>query len=1357
MKYFLKEREKNRRFDRLIDFEKPNPLGIKWRFFLFSIILKNASFQSVSYIAVTSILYITMSILPSFYPILAKYQITEINFSQEEAIFPYSSLLSIISPTILPLKMCIILSIIFCVASIFCFIICLYEPSFTLYLHLILDIKIHMIFLPWTTGTIGYAIYVASNYDEIDSIGLWYCIIPIFIFPFYIFIISLLNFSDMNSIVKPNSTITGWFVSFPFYQPTIYALISLVGYQCINWPRIVTYIGLVIVIIICIIVGVWALITSPFLLFISNEILATQMFTVSSFFIFSLFFIEFDVSFTSISVATIPVFSLIIFLISHFIFQYRSSSFGQILSQINTDLEQLTADSLQATLSPLTHQISLAQIVKEGLLAGNKAVLSEVFIQYCLDCYPNSEWFLGYVAFLYGLIWKNDPSVYRFLLHLLSLDTFSMPIEYTLFQYVYCFMQISQTLSPMIMRRLSKYRETVLKYVVAHKTFWLSAIKSEPKNFQKTKTQMFRLFLDVQKQARVLELMFPFCPCVRCELSLYEADLAHNIINADNQYTIASSLLRNNSEFVTSSLFDYFMIYFPNTRRYFQQIQEDPVDPNQYRFLSFQEHYNDAHRQGISLNPNDTYLTSLTHTFTMSRNQPQIDPKVDRIRLFFTKFVLLFTILVYIGLIIFHHMIDPGLVDSIDSIESLNDILNATTHFRYDINRIQFDVDLLMNIINCTYSDGCDDYNLFLFVMEHLSYAESSILSYKYKLDSFEYLKENTSIIDCCDNINCSFSYLFGVIHEICLFFLNSNEVKNVSKIGLHHNMNLITQSLAKVIDNIYDLVYKVFVDKSENSFKNIQTYLYILISIEIFMAIVMSIVTSLLLKRMKDNITDVIRTAQPPIIQYIANQFDKLLSFDKYQNVEVNSYGYGQIEIPYVLMFAVLLIYPILVLSKIPGYSIFEFNRKPLSQIINCTEETQFLYYSLAMLEYSTYSSRNTPVSSYRQIVESYHSCFHNTFSLNEEEVEKNPVQIVMKNKFLKQKMYAIHGSLIALSALIFIVFLRSVYLEMSIVKIGRLLLKFIPSSAAQSNPVFAKLLRGQIISKSDVSQFTHSIKIENDDLSFFCILYYDFSGKITHSVGDVKKYLTVNAPQTIDDLAQLLIEKCKDELPEKDINLFFLNKTENEPLNVSFFPNHEITLLFSKNPDSIVIKDDSSHYEANSKSRMIKRLNKALNIYLPNNLKVIQKVVISMVYADSTNLLSQIKNLILSFNQFIIVDSRNHVVAFIINAESDEKVACEFALNFVNNELALFLNSIKLAMTVGGPLSFFDSMKNQTTKSRCVGSCYDSAKLLLNDADFGVPLITKDVYQKAGVDISSFDFVEKEIADDITVTVKV
>ena len=168
-----------------------------------------------------------------------------------------------------------------------------------------------------------------------------------------------------------------------------------------------------------------------------------------------------------------------------------------------------------------------------------------------------------------------------------------------------------------------------------------------------------------------------------------------------------------------------------------------------------------------------------------------------------------------------------------------------------------------------------------------------------------------------------------------------------------------------------------------------------------------------------------------------------------------------------------------------------------------------------------------------------------------------------------------------------------------------------------------------------------------------------------------------------------------------------------------------------------------------------MTKKLNKALDSTLPSDLKQIQKVVIATIKPNDEEMLKLIKDVIQRINEFRIIDSRNQIICFIVNAEADEKKSCEDALNFVENTLREFAPKLKITMSIGGPLSFFDSIKNQTTKSRFVGRCYDTVRVLLNYCHFGQALITKDVYEKAGRDVSSMTFTDMHIASDLTLQV--
>lgn len=1345
------EKRHYRKFDRLINFEKPNSLGIKWRFFLFTIILKSASFNNPTFSTIMLIINFLISISPTFYPMLAISTITGSDFSQPEAIFPHSDILSYVTPIFLSTESWFVLVFLFTLLTMLCFIVCLFASSFIVYLHGFLNIRIHFLLLPWITGTLGYSIYILSVNSDQYPIPISFPIVMIIIYPFYLLMLMLLNFADANSMISPNSFSTTWFSLFPFFCPLAIALVSLVGFQCINLPHYALIIVVAITAVICILISLQILFCRPMIFFLANEIQTTRFFSMATFLILSIFVVQYDLIFSGIICTLIPIWIAIVFVGIHLLYEHVRTSSQQLLSQIDSDIDQLTVQSLHTLLQPLNNQMALITFVKEGLLAGNNAVVSDIFVRFCLEKYPTSEWFLSYVTFLYTIIWSSQPDVYRFLLHLLSLDLFSFTTQYTLFQYVYFYMQTSQVESAMIVRSLNKYRQTVLKFVNAHRRFWLAATDRNSKAFQDSSLLMFRLFLSIKRQASLLKLMYPFCPAVCCELSLFEADFNHNISVADQQYKIASALLTPDDEYLTSKLFSGFSLFFPGARK-IKQGRSDETESNEYKFLSVQEHYQDAHRQGVSLNVNDIYLSSLTHTFTMSRNQPQINPKVDRIRLFFAYFILIFIILVYLGLLIAHHIFGLRMFDQYDDVEYLNEILNATSAFRRNINIVQYDIILLTNLANKTFQTFITDYEFFRYALEHLALVESEILSYKYLLDNFDPFRTNPSKIDTCQDVNCSFSFLFGILHEKCIFFLHSTDSNETVKEDARDDLEQVLSSLDQFLVNFYQLIYGEYRYEVDDLVHYLKTTMISLLCIEGIMAIFITLIITILLRQMKRNISNVIQTTQPPIIQYIACQFDKLLSFDQFQLFEAHRYIYEGITIPLIFMFLILAVFPIAILFLIPARNNFEWVQNPLPPMMPATDSAQFLYFSLAKLEYSLLTANTNSYQDYEGIVKNDHSCYHDTLKTN---TDLTPVYIRISDKFNQQRMEIIHGFCLVISFIIFMLFLYYSYIELQIVQIGRLLLKFIPSSAAQSNPVFAKLLRGQSISSKDVSEFTESIKTSPDDLEFFCVIYYDYMGRIMHCVGDVNKYLTIDPPASIQELAQFVASKVPDEIPSNEVMTFFENKTENEALNVSFSPGHEISLIFSKNPEALVIKDDSNHYEENSRIRMTKKLNKALDSTHPSDLKQIQKVVIATIKPNDEEMLKLIKDVIQRINEFRIIDSRNQIICFIVNAEADEKKSCEDALNFVENTLREFAPKLKITMSIGGPLSFFDSIKNQTTKSRFVGRCYDTVRVLLNYCHFGQALIAKDVYDKAGRDVSSMTFTDMQIASDLNLQV--
>ena len=1389
------ERVKNRGFNRLTNFEKPNGLGLKWRFFLFAIILKNSSTMGYTFIFFLYFFEILSCMSPTYYPILSQASIQNNKNAISDCVFPYSDALSFITPTFLSTETWMTLVFLFCLLTIICFLVCLYDPSFARYLHIILNIRIHFVFIPFITGTFGFAIDMVSIFINETSIAMPLAILNIICYPFYLFVISLLSFADSNSLINPCKIAAQWFTGFSYWHPLFIAFYSCVCYQSVFIPKYVSYPLLAVCSLLGICIFIYIFLTMPMMLFISNEILSTRIVVSVTLMIESIFTLEFNFASNNI-IAIIPVYIIVAYLIIHFFFNRRRISLQQLLTQIETD-EQISNEALQTTLSPLTRKYSLIAMIKEGLLSGNKTIMSNSFIQYCLERYPDCEWFLCYIGLLYGVIMNSHPSIYRFLLHLISINIFSAPAEFVLFQYVYCYMQTSQNLSPMILRRLTKFRQTTQSYVLAHRKYWLAAATSghssksiDLRTFNQASLQLFRLFIDLQHQAKILKLMFPFCPVVRCELCLFAADLKHNIVKADKEYQIASSLLNPDEEYVTSSLFQGFSIFFPGSRKVetpqfstgIKNLYPDNAVINnyneavqtEYKFLSFQEHYDDAHRHGFSLNVNDSYITFLSHTFTMSKTKPQVEPRIDSFRLVSAYIVVSIVIIAYILLFIFHHFIDPYKSRQYNDIESINLILEATNLFRRNVYLVENDVILLTNIVNHTFTDFTYDYGLFFYIREHLFDLESDLYSYRYFLNSLEPFKSNSNITAFCDNINCTFSFLFGALHSKCLYFLRSDLANETLVEGIDFTLVNISTNMQKIINNIYRVINDLYITKLNNLVDFTTKSMDFFSGIEILIAILGSIFTGIIVSQMKKNISDAIRTAQPPIIQYISCQFDKILSFDQYQLPELVKYSRSNSIFPLIFMFLFLLVYPIYSVISIQRVRNFEIALIDNYRYDEITYDLQFLYFSYAKLEYTMKASSLENIDEFASIIESPHSCYHDIFDDNS---TNSSVSIQFNSQYRLTINYFIHSIAMIASFICFIFYLWCAYLDIKSLYFGKFLLKYFPHTATHSNPVFTKLLQGKSITSKDVSHFTKNINVLTSDIKFFSILYYDHSGSITRIVGKAKKYLKMT-PKSIDKICRFAVNKCPD--MKEEIVSFFEKKTENESINLSFYPGHEISIIFSKNPDSLIIKDDSHHFETNSKERMAKKLSKALDNNISTDLTTINLSVILMIASQNHSTLINIKNLLSNkkengkdeeneitsssstrgntlLKNLVVVDTRNFIISSLIIAHDDPKSSCRNTLNIIDmiKETIGSIQELKIVLTFGGPISFFDSIKNQTTKSRFIGQCYEIAKMLMNIAEEGKPLITKEFCDNLD-DAESMTFEEKEIGFNTKVLLK-
>jgi hypothetical protein len=193
--------------------------------------------------------------------------------------------------------------------------------------------------------------------------------------------------------------------------------------------------------------------------------------------------------------------------------QVSRRSLRRLLFQIEMDERQITSESLELALSSVVSENRFRLIIREGLLCGSNVVTSPTFVHYCLGRFPNSEWFVRYVTFLFATFWESNSDVYEVFLHMLSIKSFTMTTQLLLFQYVFCFMQASEN-SPIIERHLNKYRLKMSEFFSIHREFWSTQSESSAKDLY---ADLVRELCETRSLLRSLSILFPFSRvfCVR--------------------------------------------------------------------------------------------------------------------------------------------------------------------------------------------------------------------------------------------------------------------------------------------------------------------------------------------------------------------------------------------------------------------------------------------------------------------------------------------------------------------------------------------------------------------------------------------------------------------------------------------------------------------------------------------------------------------------------------------------------------------------------------------------------------------------------------------------------------------------
>ncbi|OHT09865.1 hypothetical protein TRFO_04397 [Tritrichomonas foetus] len=1315
-------------------------LELKWRFFFFSCVFKNITRTGFAPNFVFLIIEIVVLIFTGYYAVISETMPNDISekiFKSNQYIFPSSSFLSLLTPGIFSAIFLLTILCIFFIVFLVIFILCFVFPHWISFFKIIFYPQIHLIFYPFITGTFGYCLnYIISDHGS--GITLAFCICNIILYFIYTYFISLLCFLESNSLINPNPLLTEYFSGYSIFYPMIISIISLICFHADKFNEVGKFVLLSILCILPLFVGIFICINQPFMVSTINEVFSAKFFTISAISIITIISMVLKENFHRWTITLILLIGIILLSIVHILNSIFRKSTEEILAQIG-DPDSLTIESLETTFQSLFQERKFHNIIRVGILSGNKVILDEIFVRYCLEKYPSSEWLLKYVTFLYSTVWGCDSDTYQFLLHLCSCNMFSKTTEMLLFHSTFCYMQSSQELSPIIERELASYRTEFMYTCRAHKKFWLSNF--DEKSIDSDKTIMFSLLYKIQTHLNRMRQCYRFCPSVHFECAIFEADFLHKYESSSVHFMNGTNLAKNPKKYISEKLFEPFSLIFPSIKKNYLQVHDgNEHSPDGFAFISLRDQNDRAKFYSSQLITYDPYIKKLCKPFFISKAQLQTKFPFFTSKIVFLKVALVFILSSYILCNYFHFRSNNIFFTGIDVHNSVREKINTTINFRKDVTTYAFNLMLLVDIFNRSYGDSTvfknegqisesNWNNFYNFALEHLEQTEIKILKFRHTYDLFNHSFPGETAQASNFTLHLSHAHVF---YE---FFSRTNATIEEIVDYVEPTLSVDIPAIITITDSIIFAMIDYISNYSSNILLDNQGVLIASITIEILTPIIGLLVIKESIRFIFMKVFSIIKTIQPPVLKYIANTFEKLLSTEEHQELENKFIKFSNPSLILCASFFINAIDTIMILCILIFRDKTVYCNRELPTLMQLTVPSRFVFYSQAWLEYRI-SDENSDISIgvngtvVDEVFGEETLCINNAF-------DNMP-----DNFFLECPFFNYSPTFFKLTNFIFFVIslpllLYFTYLLFIIEKVshfGRYILYFLPSLAVNSNPVFQSLIRGYHLSIKDVNIFAEELQAIPKFKGAFCTFFYNEKDEITSVYGDRKMFMSIK-PTHIQEVMEYLMKEQSH--TSGSLEAFFESK--GQVLRMTLKNEKDISISFIK-PDQLFIKSEISNEEIIKKEKLIRYLTESVDKFYPRKRPPIQFGVVFVITCleerDHFNLI----NLALEQNEFFIFDTRNNSLsgAFDLKAGNNQPTSQNASRTILESFLGCgllgflsFMSKIPktctAAIAVGGPMTFFDMPRGQFTKSRCVSECYDTAFLLTSLSAPGFVSLTK------------------------------
>lgn len=1284
-------RERHGKYDYFLDGDS---LGPRFKFYILGITLKNFSITNKPFDITLFLLYVISVYYTSTYPILEEFDLKRSEFDLVKLFIDFL-LVSYdfeLSPVLVYIVRLLFLFII--IFTIVSFMACLYKLRFVYYFHHFLNLRYHLPLLSFVSSISLSAIL--NGFKQKNIFDLLLLVLFAVSFPLYVIILSVFAFFESTTVIKPK-----FFYSTFFSPIMIYIVIFTVinGLVNLNYRRQSMTTGTILIcipLVFALFIIYNLVMYIPFMLPVANEIYLTIFSVIFMLGITNIVAMFGYVYYVPVFFEFLPITAILIYVLVHRLILYYDLKYIKLMEQFeDIDPYSLSETAIDRLLYKIKKERHIKSYYRNCLSVWNERALSEPILAYFLKKYPESEWLSSMTVFLYLVYWKTNEDTYKFFLHCLCNDTHSYITEFIMFQYVYYFQCLGVPTSPIIRRSLSSYRKNVLQFAHCSRLFWQSCFLQNEELFSESYFDLCVTFDKMRAKIKQMLAFFPFSPVVLAEASILESEYFKNYARAHYFYKKSNKLLEHIWTIKDAILEDY-AGFFPLVSK------SEEEDTMNYRMLLINEDLPNVSKLGVTLELNDYYLNSLTSTYSIQKNTPQLNLNFDRMRSIFFYVILIAYVISFALLSFINFYVAMDIDKRFSTYQNLVYAYQNTSLLRSSLSALNFGL--------FSYYNYHDNYSqsFWNYYFNCLGYPKENINYYQNLIPTI--LKDSDDVESFLLDYNTTISAHIAYVENTYTFFNSSN-------------FDLVVNESASIIDNFNSTVslldngsikynetlYNLLNQNIRSGFYHVKFYSILLLSVGIFCTIFFPIFISKLLDNLRTNIFSILKTCQPPLSKKLSCLFEKVLIFDNRQ-VTVKKVRYKYVGLAVVFSFLPLLLSPMISLVvTVKHYgNVSSVIQSPVTQSLPVVTDDSLL----VLLNYASVVYNNI----------GDHSTGYDIDQCLFLRVAGTPVEEISNDSFLyiltktSSFLYICLSTLVGLSFMVYA--LSRMTSLFNLIHTGKILVKFIPIECAMSSPIINKLLNKEKVTTSEVTNFNKEIAFVPDNYSFFCIVEFNKRLDIINKCGNCYNIIGFD-PGTLDELLKNLASKS-----HREFTYPLLKSVVNEKgfISIPFYNGQEIFMDILCD-GVLIMKDDTHNKLVNQQHRKLSVINSMIQTLLNRKHSSISDFILFAVYSSSTELASIILASAIEFDNIQLLEGRFHCLIFATDSNED-------GLNTVklfHERIKRYRDRIRVAFHVGDSL-LHNPVNKSYTKPRWVGSSIDIIENLVRASQDGEVSYTKD-----------------------------